>query len=41
MPSSKTFREAAVAALANAHELCAEAKLLAENNHPHGQLRWL
>jgi AbiV family abortive infection protein len=33
MPSSKTFREAAVAALANAHELCAEAKLLAENNH--------
>lgn len=33
MPSSNTFRKAAVAALANAHELYAEAKLLAENNH--------
>lgn len=33
MPSSKTFREAAVAALTNAHELYAEAKLLAENDH--------
>ncbi len=33
MPSSKTFREAAVAALANADELYAEAKVFAENNH--------
>jgi len=33
MSSSKTFREAAVAALANAHELCEEAKLLAENDY--------
>ena len=33
MPSSKIFRAAAVAALANAHELYAEAKLLAEEDH--------
>ncbi len=33
MPSPKIFREAAVAALANAHELYAEAKLLAEKDH--------
>lgn len=33
IPSSKTFREAAAAALANGHGLYAEAKLLAENNH--------
>ena len=33
MISAKTFRMAAVAALTNANELCAEAKLLAENEH--------
>lgn len=33
MTSAKTFRMAAAAALTNANELCAEAKLLAENGH--------
>lgn len=33
MISAKTFRRAAAAALTNANELCAEAKLLAENEH--------
>lgn len=33
MTSAKTFRMVAAAALMNANELCAEAKLLAENEH--------
>ncbi len=33
MTAAKTFRLAAVAALTNANQLCAEARLLAENEH--------